>query len=294
LSLSSFLRLPGIRAEFRKEFPKPKRILAARLLAKPLSKRYSTVGTAFDYLLRFYLERTIPHAKRRSWVAEGGLRALGGLTNVVDVDTNKVLTEYGNDEVSVGYKVYREAHVAYTRYLKNAVVSTALLQGALCLAQLDGVIRFGAAEGLGTSHPEDLRDLRALMRLIRPELFPSNRRCLLNPTFGNASRSIGGADADLILDDLLIDIKTTKHLVLTQDLFNQLIGYYVLHEISGLKDGRRKSRINRLGIYFARHAHLEVFEVKDVINPKTFPGFLQWFSDRTTPRRRRRMGRSKL
>ncbi len=147
------------------------------------------------------------------------------------------------------------------------------------------VIRFGSAEGLGTTYPEDVRDLRSLMKLIRPELFPSTRRCLLNPTFGAASRNIGGADADLILDDMLIDIKTTKHSVLSQDHFNQLIGYYALHELSGLKDGRRKSRINRLGIYFARHAYIEVFAVKDVINPDTFPSFLKWFSNRTTQKR---------
>lgn len=285
MSLSSFLILPDVRAEFRAEFVKPKRPMAAPLLVKPLSKRYSTIGTAFDYLVRFYLERTVPHAVKRSWVAATGLRALGSITDVVDA-TNEVSTEYETEEVAVGYKVYREAHAAYTRYLKNGVVNAALLQGAIGLAQLDGVIRFGSADGLGTTYPEDERELRALMKLVRPELFPSHHRCLLNPLFGKASRAIGGADADLILDDMLIDIKATQHLVLTREIFNQIVGYYVLHELSGLKDGRRKSRIHRLGVYFARHAHLEIFEVKDVVNPKTFPGFLRWFSDRTTHRRR--------
>jgi hypothetical protein len=286
VSLSSFLRQPDVRAAFRTEFIKPKRSMTATLLVKPLSKRYHTIGTAFDYLLRFYLERTVPHAKKRSWVAAAGLRALGRATDVVDVDTVEVSTEYENDEVATGHKLYLEALTKYTRYLKNGVVNTALLQGAIYLAQLDGVIRFGSADGLGTIYTEDLRELRALMKLLRPGLFPSHHRCLLNPTFGKASRAIGGADADLILDDMLIDIKVTQHLELSRDIYNQLMGYYVLHELSGLKDGRRKSRIHRLGVYFARHAHLEVFEVKDVVNPKTFPGFLRWFSERTTPRRR--------
>jgi hypothetical protein len=122
-----------------------------------------------------------------------------------------------------------------------------LLQGAIYLAQLDGVIRFGSADGLGTIYPEDVRELRALMKLVRPELFPTHRRCLLNPLFGKASRAIGGADADLILDDMLIDIKVNQHLEISREIFNQLVGYYALHELSALKDGGHKSRINRLG-----------------------------------------------
>ena len=50
-----------------------------------------------------------------------------------------------------------------------------------------------------------LNDLQAMLDLLRPEEFRATTRCVLNPTFP-ASALVGGADADLIIDDTLIDI----------------------------------------------------------------------------------------
>ena len=50
MSLDSFLKLPDVREKFREEFEKPRLASDRQLLAPPLSKRYSLVGTAFDYL----------------------------------------------------------------------------------------------------------------------------------------------------------------------------------------------------------------------------------------------------
>jgi hypothetical protein len=65
MSLNAFLARRDVREKFREEFPKPKLAENKELLALPLSKRYSLVGTAFDYLLRFYLERLNPKATQR-------------------------------------------------------------------------------------------------------------------------------------------------------------------------------------------------------------------------------------
>lgn len=43
---------------------------------KPRSKRYSLVGTAFDYLLRFELQRRAPHAISRPWIAKAAANRL--------------------------------------------------------------------------------------------------------------------------------------------------------------------------------------------------------------------------
>src|SRR5205823_4255522 len=97
---------------------------------------------------------------------------------------------------------------------------------------------------------------------------------------GESSRLVGGADADLVIDGMLIDVKTVKNFELTRDQFNQLMGYFALHELSGFNSGRRKQAITAVAIYFARHAHLEVFDVRTIINADTFPAFLDWFADR--------------
>ena len=69
---------------------------------------------------------------------------------------------------------------------------------------------------------------------------------------------VGGADADLIIDRILIDIKTTKSNSFTQDMYNQLLGYYALSTFRKDLDG-----ITELGIYFSRYGVLNVVAAPD-------------------------------
>jgi len=56
MSLTDFIKLPDVRARFRAEFPKPNFDVQQELLAAaPNGNNYRLVGTAFDYLLRFYM-----------------------------------------------------------------------------------------------------------------------------------------------------------------------------------------------------------------------------------------------
>ena len=67
---------------------------------------------------------------------------------------------------------------------------------------------------------------------------------ILNPTF-LGSRFIGGADADLILNSCLIDIKTTIEPRIQNRTLYQLLGYVLL-------DYNNEYEIDEVGIYFAR------------------------------------------
>ncbi len=78
MSLSSLLEQTDIRVRLRQDFPKPRLGARKELLARPLIKRYGLVGTAFDYWLRFRLQRLNPNAQDRSWIAEQDLQMLGG------------------------------------------------------------------------------------------------------------------------------------------------------------------------------------------------------------------------
>ena len=76
MSLTSFLNKKDVREKFREEFPKPTFNIKKELLAPPFTKRYGLVGTAFDYLLRFYIKYLNPSAITKPWVAERGLEIL--------------------------------------------------------------------------------------------------------------------------------------------------------------------------------------------------------------------------
>jgi len=80
---------------------------------------------------------------------------------------------------------------------------------------------------------------------------------VLNPTF-TQSTPLGGADADLILDGLLLDIKTWKHALPRRSELWQLIGY-------ALADTEDQHRINRVGFYFARHGSRVEWPLDDLL-----------------------------
>jgi len=74
MSLTSFLERKDVRERFRQEFDMPRMKTKRELLAPPLSNRYSLVGTAFDYLARFYVKRLNPDAITKAWIAERAIR----------------------------------------------------------------------------------------------------------------------------------------------------------------------------------------------------------------------------
>jgi len=298
VNLSSLVRIPDIRERFNAEFQKPKIIIDRRLLAPPRSKRYSLVGTAFDYLLRFHLERTLPHARARCWVAEESVDHTGGAVSSVThyaVESGELFYPLDDGTLELRRRVLANARKAHGRFLKDGIVHHELLKGVIHLAQLDATHRSGGmyeTENLGVAFPEDIRDLRRLLSIVPWDLFASKRRCLLNPTFAVDSKfGAFGADADLVLDDQLIDIKTVKEASFDREVFNQLVGYYTLHGIGGFRNGGRHWKIKRLGVYFARHGRLVTIDVASVVNAKTFPAFLRWFKWRVRLVKSRSRGR---
>jgi hypothetical protein len=233
------------------------------------------IGTAFDYVLRFYLKWLNPDAVTSQWVAEHAsdypLFIVGGSSKIDYFEEIELIREKAQ-------WIIKQAKADYEDYLSSGQIADQLIESALRLAQLDPIVRAGVVdENLGNVYKEDVDDLRQLISLVEPRLFKASSLCLLNPTFGEASRLVGGADADLVIDDAIIDIKTTRNFRLQRDHFNQLIGYFVLHEIAGVGGLIPKPVITKVGIYFSRFGYLHMIDVSSVIHPETFSGFVEWF-----------------
>lgn len=78
-----------------------------------------------------------------------------------------------------------------------------------------------------------------------------------NPVFAG-SVDVGGADADLIIDTCLIDIKTTKSKGLDRKTAYQLVAYLLL-------DYENQYRIDSLGFYLSRIPALIVWPADEAI-----------------------------
>jgi hypothetical protein len=282
MSLTSILKhkaFQELRTKLKDNFPKPDFDLNGDLLAPPRTKNYGGIGTAFDYLLRFYLEYKYPKAATNGWVADRGFSNVKLLskesTRKFYFEGKPLEAKEFRDKVSDQLDEARQHHEAF---LKTGNFTDKLLRSSLLLSQLDVVFRAGRLDpNFGIYNSEDVEDLKALIRLINPEDFAAKKKCYLNPTFGDGSILVGGADADLILDDLLIDIKVTKQLKLERDHFNQLIGYYILSLIGGVSTSKRVTPIKRVGVYFARYGQLWTVPIEDLGDKKKFDDFKEWF-----------------
>jgi len=202
----------------------------------------------------------------------------------------RIIKKSADSIKSLFEKVYRnskranqivlQAKKGYARFLNSGRLTKRLIKSAVFLTRLDGKLRGGVpAEKLDLDNVDekDITDLRNLIKAVNWDDFKARKICLLNPTFGEASRLVGGADADVVIDDTLIEIKTTKKWELKRDYFNQLIGYYCLYCIGGI-DGLPKNRkIKRFGIYFSRYAHLHMLPIGELIDQQRFAKFLRWF-----------------
>jgi hypothetical protein len=181
----------------------------------------------------------------------------------------------------LAHQIMSFAKEQQTRYLKEGLLTKALLSSCLLLAQLDPLYRSGMLyEPFGKIDPRDLQDMqqlgRALLHTGIAQLH-SQEVCLLNPVFG-ASSFVGGADTDLILDHCLIDIKTTKWLKFSREYLDQLIGYYLLYLIGGIPGLQREYAITHLGIYYSRYAYLYTFPVENVIPTGSLKSLLLAFT----------------
>ena len=120
------------------------------------------------------------------------------------------------------------------------------------------------------------------------EQFKAKNICVLNPTFGAGSELVGGADADLLIDDVLLDIKTTKEASLSQEYYNQLVGNYILWKIGGEIGSLKECRISALGIYFSRHARLHTIPTNIVEENVHLGEFIDWFKEKAKQEYKRR------
>lgn len=261
MSLTNFLKLPAIDRQLEALIRFPTDLtFGERPKVPPLSPRRSLIGTAFDYLFRFRLELANKLALPRVWVAEEGLLRLASRTHY---------GRNGTRQFALAFELLDRAKIAHIAYLANGNVTNDLLKSVIYLAHIDLMVRSKSTRReFGVVYAKDMEELDLLYQLVPIESFAFKNYCFLNPTFGQASTKVHGADADLVIDDLLIEIKTSSRPEFARSYVKQLIGYYVLSVIGGIDNGPVGVKIERVGVYAARYGKLLVVSLRDVLPPQ--------------------------
>ncbi len=276
MSLTSFLAMPDVKAKLKPFRPPPPRKIGAPIKVAYRAKDHPTaIGTAFDYLMRFELERRAPHLANEhgQWIAENAPRLIkranlsGGNPTEIEVKAATTLTH--------ARELWR-AHIGNKNPSRADMES--LASYTVRLAKLDSVFRAlylpSHYDNVDSESVAELLDLLAIIpwhELVRSEI-------LLNPTFP-ASNHVGGADGDLITGDMLVDFKTVSKDIHNTDSFDQLLGYYLLanhypgdtHQIISFP------KINRVAIYYSRHGHLWSLDTSFWTEQCGFPELKEWF-----------------
>lgn len=314
MSLTEFVELKGVRKKIDENFLKPfLGITEAEIVAPPRTKHYMLVGTAFDYLFRFWLEANNENVKTLKWLAHDALLSLIGRSWLeiekkgyffLYIERNDI---YGTQKVyenlsgflqepweTIDFEDYHnsalfrkvcgaivKAESAYKRYMQNGDLSDKLIEASIDLAKIDGIFRsgYGILDDFREYDNEDIKDLKKLVEIIPKELFTKANRYLLNPTFGKASMLVGGADCDIIMDYTLIDIKTTKDLKLRIHDWRQLVGYCVLADLAKEELDYFPRKIKEIGIYYSRYGRLWTVDASKIYNNSGYEKFKKWFKE---------------
>lgn len=212
--------------------------------------RANVVGTANDYALRWRLERYYRHkgvpVVLGPWVAEHGAQL--ARMGLVGAEAGPLVQD-----------LLDEGRRAHTRFVtgEEKHLSAESCRALLGLAALDFIYRQGDASVVFAGVPkEDVLDLMGLARVRDEALLGATGRVVLNPHFGRASELVGGADADFLLDDLLVDLKTVLRPNLTAEVRRQLLGYVVCWHLNGERVNEDLPvRLNEVGVCFGRHGY---------------------------------------
>ncbi|WP_223644223.1 hypothetical protein [Corallococcus sp. EGB] len=249
-----------------------------RVMRSVHRNRAGLLGTAVDYALRFELGRRCPHALEERWVAYGSLAALPG----------ELITQTGSSSPwELGARILQDAERVIRAYRRLTTVGAkdlqAMAEAALSVSALDLVCRapfnsYTWNEDFARVDPREVDKVRRMLEHAPLDEF-TTQGGLLNPTFGRYSRAVGGADADLIADGTLFEIKTTQEARVTLEHLRQLRGYFLLTRAMR-RDDPRVPPISNLGIYFPRYGFTWRFAAQVLTSNPAFDEMEAWFFQR--------------
>ena len=270
MTLTQFIDDDEIKKAIDEKFPKPNKKIDKDIICNPQSKNYALVGQSFDYIARFWIERQSDSVQKEDWNASHGL-------NIV----RQQLPSYKEN----CEKLYNNAEYQYNEYLKTGNFNKKTVQSAIDLSRLTTVYRSGytgVLDNMGTYDEGDIEDCLNLYNSLDNSNALSCTNSILNPSFGDISRLVGNADADIIIDNKLIDIKTTKNAYFKKKDWRQIVGYAILVDLYNelCLSGNSKINIDELGIYFSRHSVLKVVDSDYLYENNNYKEFRAWFVDK--------------
>lgn len=245
VGLARLLSTPDVVRVLNDRFCAPASLPNGPIKVEPTRRQNGTVGAAFDYLIRFYIERENKLRKTKWAMLNPGYYELQG--------DQKAAVETA------------ERH--YDTYISDGVFTDQLINSAIHLAQIDYAPQTRAFSRFGKIHHEDTEDLRRLVEIATK-----------SKTFNGGTFSISDAyypqstilDGGIIKDDLVIYTNPTSGV-------RNFKRHYARSIMHCIMNASRKdiSSIREVRTYFSRFDQLSIIKKDDF--EATIPSIQDWF-----------------
>lgn len=247
------------------------------------------VGITFDYLARFRIAQKIQNDEKnecyKSIIAKNFFYRFN-----LDKNTENRLKEKFDKGIDYVIKFINS----------NDNIDEELIHYSYFFGRLEQSWRSGKftsdIDGLLNSPYKEIEDdLKNLMRVFDDsflnKVVKTNSHVIFNPNFGDCSSVIRGADADIFIDGVLYDFKTTKYYSYKTNDIRQIISYYLFNKIniklydtgsSFVSYNYDVTNVNKIAIYLARYGEINYLDMKSIncqLIEKTVEDILDLFKD---------------
>lgn len=223
----------------------------------------SVSGVAFDYMARFKIAQTISNETSKN--AYQNIIAQQGLKRISNKVPSKVFKRLE--------KRYDESIEAIREFVVGKDNIFKVVEFVIYLSKLELIFRSGGilpkegAESILISEKGIVEDLISLYAVFEENFIKQhvskNSRVIYNPHFGKYSNLIGGADADIIIDDTLYDLKTLVKRGYKWQHCAQIISYFFMNVLNASTMGNTEvCNIRYLALYQARYGEICIFDTE--------------------------------
>lgn len=245
------------------------------LVPNQLKQNYHSaiLGTAFDYLARLIIAQHVSLTHEEVWTDTTSNKGLYMLIKMTSGKVGQALILKYNQGLKIA-----------ENFVKNSSdVTMNLLIHSTLMARLEHIMRSGrlpmSIEDSLLSEEDDqlLFELKGICdvfidRFILPDIMTRTSDVVFNPHFESGSIACGGAEADVFIDGVLYDFKTTKQTGYKWQDMPQVLSYYVLHDISKRQNDESAVLYDRdmtkLAFYKARYGEVEQIDINTIDSKK--------------------------
>lgn len=254
MSLTSILRSPTTKAFLKGKVRNPGLRPYPEVLVPPGTGSPQRMGIACDYAVRAGL--------RERFSATANVMAQKILLEFLATEDEQLIGL--SDRLVVALEAYKSVEVADGGLRQDAAAA------CLVFATFEAMHRSGWGDWAGLNlevAPAEVSELQELYALVPWDRFRPDEALLLNPEFGEGSMAVGGADADLLVDDTVIEIKTRAKQALNLDTVRQLVAYALLANRFGPDGSSEEVRVEKIGVYLSRAGHLHAVPLDEALKP---------------------------